>query len=336
MRLPKIPCIALALLSAALPALAEVEVTPRDAMLSDYQYPYPVKQFPLTSQQQPLAMAYMDIPPAREQKARSTVLLLHGKNFSGAYWQDTIKALSEAGYRVIAPDQIGFGKSSKPMRFQYSFQTLADHTKALLDHLKLDRVAVAGHSMGGMLASRFALMYPERLERLVLINPIGLEDWKRTVPYQPLDRAIAAERAQTPEKIKRYMTRAYFDGQWRKAYEPLLAIQAGWAAGPDSDKIAVVDALTSDMVFTQPVLYEFPDIRVPTLLIIGTRDRTAIGRDRAPASVQKTLGRYDQLGKKTAEAIPNATLVELDNVGHIPQFEAFAPYMESFQDFLRQ
>lgn len=328
--------IALALLSVAQAALAEVEVAPRDAMLSDYQYPYPVRQFALDTQRQPLVMAYMDIPPAQGRKARGTVLLLHGKNFSGAYWRDTIEALNEDGYRVIAPDQIGFGKSSKPLRFQYSFQVLADHTRALLDHLKVDKVAVAGHSMGGMLASRFALMYPERVDRLVLINPIGLEDWKRSVPYQPLEQAISGERAQTPEKIKNYMTRAYFDGKWRKDYDPLLAIQAGWAAGPDSEKIAVVDALTSDMVFTQPVLYEFPDIRTPTLLIIGTRDRTAIGRDRAPAPVQKTLGRYDRLGKKTAEAIPNATLVELDDVGHVPQFEAFGPYMKSFRDFLQQ
>lgn len=320
-------------------AVGDVDIKPQDALLSDYPYPYPVQQFSLQAQQQSLTMAYMDIPPSKSEKSkktRGTVLLLHGKNFSGAYWKDTIEALTQQGYRVIAPDQIGFGKSSKPTPFQYSFQSLAANTKALLDKLGVDRVAVAGHSMGGMLASRFALMYPDTVERLVLINPIGLEDWKRFVPYQPVDELLAGELAQTPEKVKAYMTRAYFDGKWKDQYNPLLDLQAGWSIGPDARRIATVDALTSDMVFTQPVVYEFSDIKAPTLLIIGTRDRTAIGANRAPEKVRAKLGRYDQLGKETARAIPNAQLVELGGVGHVPQFEDFDRYMAAFGKFLRQ
>jgi len=317
-------------------AATAAEVKPQDAMLSGYDYPYPVKQFALNAQRQPLTMAYMDIPTPRGKTARGTVLLLHGKNFSGAYWKDTIAALSEAGYRVLVPDQVGFGKSSKPLRFQYSFQALASATHSLLDQLKIDKVAVAGHSMGGMLASRFALMYPERVEKLVMVNPIGLEDYKRFVPYLPLDQATAREEAQTPEKVKGYMTRAYFDGQWRPAYDPLLDIQAGWTLGPDAKKIAAVDALTADMIFTQPVLYEFPDIKTPTLLIIGTRDRSAIGVDRAPEALRDKLGRYDRLGKATAQAIPNAKLVELSGIGHVPQYEAFDRYMPALLEFLQQ
>lgn len=317
-------------------AAGEADIQPQDAMLSDYQYPYPVQQFPLQSQQQHLTMAYMDIPPPASRKPRGTVLLLHGKNFSGAYWKDTVEALTAQGYRVIAPDQIGFGKSSKPAPFQYNFHALAANTKALLDELDVDSVSVAGHSMGGMLASRFALMYPNTVEKLVLVNPIGLEDWKRFVPYQPLDETLAGELAQTPEKVKSYMTRAYFDGKWKDKYDPLLDLQAGWAAGPDAGRIARVDALTSEMVFTQPVLYEFPDIEAPTLLIIGTRDRTAIGAGRAPESVRAKLGRYDRLGEKTAEAIPDAQLVELDDIGHVPQFEDIDRYMAAFSDFLQR
>lgn len=320
----------------SLSATAAAEIEPQDAMLSGYGYPYPVKQFDLKAQRQPLSMAYMDIPPARGEKARGTVLLLHGKNFSGAYWKDTIAALSNAGYRVLVPDQIGFGKSSKPLLFQYSFHALADATGALLDQLEIDKVTVTGHSMGGMLASRFALMYPQRVEKLIMVNPIGLEDYKRSVPYLPLDEATAREEAQTPEKVKRYMTRAYFDGNWRPAYNSLLDIQAGWTTGPDAKKIAAIDALTADMIFTQPVLYEFPDIQTPTLLIIGTRDRSAIGVDRAPKSLRDKLGRYDQLGKDTARAIPNAKLVELDGVGHVPQYEAFDRYISAFLQFLQQ
>ena len=309
------------------------KIAPQDALLSAMEYPYPVKTFEFTAQQQPVTMAYMDVPPAKEANGK-TVVLLHGKNFSGAYWQSTIDALTKQGYRVVAPDQIGFGKSSKPEGFQFTFQALADNTEALLDKLNIAQATIASHSMGGMLATRFALMYPDSVEKLVLINPIGLEDWKRTTPYQPIDQAIAQEKQQTPEKVKSYMTAAYFDGKWKAAYNPLLAIQAGWTIGPDAEKIAEIDARTSDMVFTQPVLYEFGDLKAPTLLIIGTRDRTAVGRNRAPESIRAQLGRYDQLGKAAAKAIPNAKLVELEGIGHVPQFEDFDRYMAAFNQFL--
>jgi len=312
---------------------ADSPVKPQDALLSSYEYPYPVKVFQRDWLNQSLSMAYMDIP-AREMAARQgTVLLLHGKNFSGAYWKDTIAALNERGYRVVAPDQIGFGKSSKPLK-QYTFHAMATDTKALLEYLGVARVAVVGHSMGGMLATRFALMYPQTVQKLALINPIGLEDWKRIVPYEPLQKAITREQKQTPESIQRYMSNAYFAGEWQARYDPLLDIQAGWALGPDAEQMAVIDALTSEMVFTQPVLYEFADLKMPTLLIIGTRDRTAIGRNRAPATLRDSLGRYDQLGRQAAEAIPNAKLVELSGVGHLPQYEDFPVYLNALSRFL--
>ena len=75
---------------------------PLDARLSDFSYPYPVQTLPLQDQQQNLEMAYMDVTP--EQANGRTVLLLHGKNFSGAYWKDTMAALLEDGYRVVVPD----------------------------------------------------------------------------------------------------------------------------------------------------------------------------------------------------------------------------------------
>ncbi|MFP3681897.1 alpha/beta fold hydrolase, partial [Pseudomonas sp. SIMBA_041] len=81
-----------------------------------------------------LQMGYMDVPAQGQANGRS-VLLMHGKNFCAATWETTINALSKAGYRVIAPDQVGFCTSSKPAYYQYSFQQLADNTHALLDKL---------------------------------------------------------------------------------------------------------------------------------------------------------------------------------------------------------
>ena len=303
-----------------------------DARLSQYHYPFPVQMLAVEAQQQALEMAYMDVPAA--QPNGRTVLLLHGKNFSGAYWAPTIRALTAAGYRVIAPDQIGFGKSSKPERFEYSFHQLAELTRRLLDHLGVRTTAVVGHSMGGMLATRFALMYPERVDRLALVNPIGLEDWKRWVPYRTIDESFETEKAATPDSVRAYMRESYFAGQWKPEYEPLVEIPIGWMSGPDRERIAMTAALTTDMVFTQPVVHEFPDIKVPTLLIIGQRDRTAIGKAWAPPEVKAKLGHYPELGRNAQRAIPGATLVEIADAGHLPQVEQFETYRRALEEFL--
>ncbi|MBQ24027.1 alpha/beta hydrolase [Alcanivorax sp.] len=323
---------ALCCLLLARTALADPAVL--DARLTDFAYPYPVKTLTLADQQQSLEMAYMDVKP--EQANGQTVLLLHGKNFSGAYWKTTMDVLLKQGYRVVVPDQIGFGKSSKPAHFQYSFQVLADQTRRLLDTLKVERATVVGHSMGGMLATRFALMFPQRSDALVLVNPIGLEDWRPVVPWQSVDAWYQGELKKTPEKVKAYMTASYFDGQWKEDYAPLLTLQQGWIRGPDYKRIAWNSALAYDMIYSQPVVQDFPRLTVPSLLIIGTRDRTALGRNRAPEAERAKLGRYDQLGKKAAERIPDATLVELEGIGHVPQYEAFDDYREALLGFLKE
>ena len=305
-----------------------------DADLTNFEYPFPVQFREFDSQRQKLRMAYMDVKPANPNGR--TVLLLHGKNFSGAYWEDTIRALTEQGYRAVVPDQIGFGKSSKPERYQFTFQALATQTRDLLDTLGVDKVAVVGHSMGGMVATRFALMFPDRVEKLALVNPIGLEDWKRYAPYTSVDQVFQEELKKTPEGIRAYMQQFYFAGQWKPEYDELTDILSGWTRGPDHERISWVAALTQDMVFTQPVLYEFPDLRAPTLLIIGQRDRTAIGRAAAPPEVREQMGDYPKLGKAAAAAIPNSTLVELPGIGHIPQVEAWDAYRDALVTFLGQ
>lgn len=304
-----------------------------DPMLTGFAYPYPVATFELTSQRQRLTMAYVDVAPAGPASGR-TVLLLHGKNFSAAYWAPTIAALAGAGFRVIAPDQLGFGKSSKPERYQFSFEALAGNTAALLDHLGVERVAVVGHSMGGMLAVRWATLYPARTDRLVLVNPIGLEDYRAHVPPASIDELYGKELAQTPEAIREYMRKAYFAGEWQPSYDSLVEILAGWTRHPDYPQVAWNAALTADMIYSQPVVHDLPRITAPTLLIIGQRDRTALGKDRAPADVAATLGDYPALGLRASEAIPGSRLVGFPDAGHLPQVEQFDAYRDALLGFL--
>jgi pimeloyl-ACP methyl ester carboxylesterase len=280
-----------------------------------------------TSQGKSLDMAYVY---RKSMKAGGeTVLLLHGKNFSSAYWENTMDFLLGHGYNVLAPDQIGFGKSTKATQYQYSFQQLAANTKKLLDTLNIEKVTVIGHSMGGMLAIRFALMYPSVCTRLILENPIGLEDWKLKVPYTTIDNEYKKELAQTRAKLKEYMTENYFHGVWKQDYEPLLDQSASYLNQKDFSAEAKCMALTSDMIFTQPVCYEFSAIKVPVALIIGQADHTAIGKDRVTPEQAASMGDYPVLGQKASEAIKGSRLLELDGIGHIPHIENFKSFSQN-------
>jgi len=288
--------------------------------LEGFDYPWPEYRFHFTSQRQAVQMAYLELKP--EKPNGRTALLLHGKNFCGATWEGTLRFLQQQGYRVIAPDQIGFCKSSRPAAYQYSFQQLAHNTKALLDSLGIEKVTVIGHSTGGMLATRFALMFADRVEQLVMVNPIGLEDWKAEgVPALSVDEWYARERKVTATMIRNYERTTYYVNEWRPEYERWVQMLAGMYRGPGGSTVAWHSALLYDMIFTQPVLYEFPSLRVPTLLLIGEKDNTAIGKDIAPPAVKSRLGDYPALARRTAAAIPGAVLVLFPELGHAPQMQ---------------
>ena len=290
------------------------------ANLERFEYPYEVKRHRLNSQGQTLSMAYMDVAAPRPNGR--TVVLMHGKNFCGATWEASIRELTSTGYRVVVPDQIGFCKSDKPAHFQYSFHQLATHTHDLLEAIGVKKAAIVGHSMGGMLAARYALMHADQTAGLVMVNPIGLEDWKQAgVPYRTVDQWYARELKTNFEGMKKYQLGTYYAGQWREDYDKWVLMAAGMLQGEGRERVAWSQALTYDMIYTQPVVHEFGDIKVPTTLLIGEKDNTAPGKDAAPPEVAKTLGNYPALGPQAARAIPNAKLVTFSDLGHSPQIQ---------------
>jgi pimeloyl-ACP methyl ester carboxylesterase len=293
--------------------------------LEGFDYPFPVQRFTFTSERQTLQMAYLDVRP--DNPNGRTVVLLHGKNFCSATWEITIKDLVAKGYRVIAPDQIGFCKSTKPAVYQFTFKELASNTHTLLGKLGVELPVVVGHSTGGMLAAHYALLYPKEVSQLILVNPVGLEDWyAKGVPPISVDQWYARELKTNADAIRAYEKSTYYVGQWQDRYERWVQMLAGLNRGPDKEAVAWNSALLSDMIMTQPVLYRFSDISVPTLLLIGQKDTTAVGKDLAPAELRPKLGNYPELGKAAAKAIPGARLVEFPELGHAPQIsdpEAF-------------
>jgi len=308
----------LAIIAAALtlPVYAQ-SPEPLGLAMENYDYPHPVQYHPLRIEGQDLRMAYMDVPTTAPGP-RGTVVLMHGKNFFGAYWRDTIAVLSGAGYRVVVPDQIGFGKSRK-LDSNYSFHLLAKNTRDLLTSIGVEKASIVGHSMGGMVATRFALMYPEVTTHLVLENPIGLEDYKEKAPYVPTEKIYQGLLNQTEQALRSYQERYYV--QWKPEYEEYVQVQVRWMKSGEFPRWAWSAALTTQMIYEQPVSHEFRLLKPPTLLILGQEDRTAIGKDRVPSEVAATMGNYPQLGKTVSASIPKATLVELENCGHIPHFE---------------
>ncbi|RYE26465.1 MAG: alpha/beta hydrolase [Sphingobacteriales bacterium] len=299
--------------------------------LENYKYPYPVQTLQTTVQGQQVEVAYIDVATAKP--ANKVVVLFHGKNFPAAYWKGTIRALNDAGYRVIAPDALGFGKSSK-LQLQYSFSLLASLVKEILDTLNIDKVSVVGHSMGGMLAARFALTYPKMVSALVLEDALGLEDWRAEgVPYRKVDDWYADEKKATYESILQYHKTSYYP-VWKEEYSKWVKVQYGVTLSKNFDQLARVNALTYDMIFTQPVVHEFKNIKAPTLVIVGSEDKTRLARN-TPDSIMKKLGHYRELGKRTADAIPNAKLITYEGVGHVPHLEIPQQFHADLINFLK-
>lgn len=291
-------------------------------------YPFPVGFLQLELAGQLVRMAYMDVAPAGPPKG--TVLLFHGKNFASDYWAPVIKGLSAAGWRVIAPDQIGFGKSSKP-DMRYTFDLLASSTVSLLDALGVRKVNVIANSMGGMVAVHFTMLNPDRVSSLVLENPLGLEDYA-SIPPQTTDTLVKLEMAQTEESYRRFL-QGYFP-VWKDDYEAFVRVFGDVQGSGEYPRFAKASALTYQMIYEQPIIGELPKIKVPTLLIIGQKDRTVFGRRFAPPEIVKNLGNFPALGKAAAKAIPNARLIEIDEAGHVPHLEVPEQFLTLVKAFL--
>jgi pimeloyl-ACP methyl ester carboxylesterase len=231
---------------------------------------------------------------------------------------------------VIVPDQIGFGKSSKPF-IHYSFHLLARFNKQLLDSLGISKTAVLGHSMGGMLATRFALLYPEVSTKLLLENPIGLEDYRTIIPYSTTEEQYKTELKTSAASVKKYYESSYFP-EWKPEYDYLVQIAAGVTKSADFPRYAKVAAMTFTMIFEQPVVYEFSLLKVPTVLFIGTADKTIVGKGALSKEEQQKYGQYSVLGKTTAAKIKGSKLIEFANVGHIPHLQVPAVFLKALID----
>jgi len=331
------PALAFALsVAAALWLAASVSpASPAEAMgiaLEGFPYPYPVHFMAVTLEGEDLRLAYMDVPPEGASTGR-TAVLLHGRNFPSSYWEPTIRALAAAGYRVVAPDQIGFGKSSKP-GFAYSFDSMARVTIALLDGLKVARFDLIGHSMGGMLAVRIARAYGPRTDHLVLYSPIGLEDYRLYVPPVTDEELAERERALTADAYRKQLMTNYAISLPPAAIEPFVQLRDEIRESGEYPRWLRSFVNSYQMIYTQPVAHEIPLIDRPTLFIMGANDHNAPGRPYAPPELRDKMGHNAALAQSLAARMSNAKAAIFEGVGHLAHLEATQRFNETLLDFL--
>ncbi len=285
---------------------------------SNVPYPYPVHFLPVKLAGRDLRMAYMDVPAAADANG-SAVVLFHGMNFFAGAYGPTIAALSQAGFRVIAIDRLGFGRSSKPV-MHYNLHMPARNTKALLDSLGLDRVAIVGHSMGGMVATRFAATYPDSVSHLVLVDPIGLTDVRRQRPWQDPE-AVYQRVLHTDYADVLAGHRRYYPNGWRDAYLPWVRIQYGLTLSGDWPRMARVRAAQIQILYEDPVVYEWQYISAKALVVGGAEDRLSVD---FPADA-----------RHLADELQNAELIIYPHVGHVPMLEIPERFHRDLVRFLR-
>jgi pimeloyl-ACP methyl ester carboxylesterase len=301
---------------------APTDVKPGSITYEEVEYPYPVSFLPLTLYGQDVRMAYMDIPPAGQPNGR-TVVLFHGMNFGGFYFGGPIEVLRKEGFRIVVPDQIGFGRSSKPV-IPYNFNDMAANVRKLLQSVGVAKAAIVGHSMGGMLAARFAASYPDMTERVVIYNPIGLTDARYTQTWPSADelykRLLTASHdelyTQFSGTIHRYF---HTPGAWKPEYEQFVRILYAPTLSGDWPRYAMVRAILGQMVYLDPVVYDWAKIKVKALVLGGDQDTPD----------------FPERAKHIADTIPGAELALLPGLGHVPHIQAPEVFNAALLKFLK-
>jgi pimeloyl-ACP methyl ester carboxylesterase len=277
-------------------------------------------------------MAYMDVGASGQPNGR-TAVLLHGRNFPSSYWAPVIKTLADAGFRVVVPDQIGFGKSSKPQG-ELHFDTLARNTVALLDYLHIGQFELVAHSMGGMLGVRIARAYPDRVAHLVLTAPIGLEDYRLYVPPVATEKIMENEDKLTADGYRKQLENNYSPKIPPDQITPFIDARFNIKGSSEYPRWLRAFVSSAQMIYREPVAHEIPLIALPTLFIMGADDHNAPGKPNAPEALRPKMGQNADLARALAAKMPNASAEVIQNAGHLVFLDAPAKFNELMLAFL--
>ncbi|MEJ8804406.1 alpha/beta fold hydrolase [Pontibacter sp. H249] len=289
-----------------------------DPVFESLKYKFPTKKVTLSNGQ---SMAYVD-----EGKGSETIIFIHGLGSYLPAWEKNIAELSN-NYRTIALDLPGYGKSSKE-NVQVSMDAYAKTVLELMDKLKLKKATLAGHSMGGQIAITAALQAPERVSKLILVAPAGLETFTDQ-QKQMFKMAVTPESVQktTPEQTAaNYKINFYkMPAEAQHMVDERLLIMKSEQFDDYSKAVASSVAAMVD----EPVHEKLPLLKMPTLIVFGENDALIPNKYFNPNLTPKAVA---EMGK---ERIPNSQLVMIPEAGHFLQYEQPAAFNKAVQQFMK-
>ena len=252
---------------------------------------------------------------------RPTILLIHGYTASLYVWKTTAPMLADAGFHVVAVDLLGFGYSDKPSWFDYAISSQARVVARFMNVVGIGRATIVGSSYGGAVAATLALDYPERVEKLVLVDTV-CNDNLRNHPVLKLAAIPGVGEVLTPFLVD---SRAYQRRRMRTTLSPanheLITdervegiLRPLTAADAHHSLLATSRAWAADRIEQDAHL-----IDQPTLIIWGEDDRVIPVSD----------------GHKLHDSILHSRLVVFHDCGHVPQEEKSDLFVEVVNEFCR-
>jgi pimeloyl-ACP methyl ester carboxylesterase len=239
------------------------------------------------------------------------VVLLHGLGGNTTNWQFNIAPLA-AKYRVVVPDQLGFGKSDKPL-INYRIATYVDFLDAFLRELKIERASLVGNSMGGWVAAGYALAHPERVEKIVLVDAAGYSfapgfDTSQLIKLNPSTR----------DGMKELVSRVFYN---KTIFMSDAFIDASMAGRINAGDGHTIRSVTESIIRREDFLdNRVSAIRQPTLVIWGREDGLLPLAD----------------GQRFQKEIPGAQLIVFEQCGHVPQVEKALDFNAAVLKFLAE
>ena len=237
------------------------------------------------------------------------VILLHGLGGSAQNWAFTTGPLAQQ-FHVIVPDQIGFGKSDKPL-INYRVRTYVDFLDQFCKQLKIDRATLVGNSMGGWIAAAYTIAFPEKVERLVLADATGY------APPAEFDyKSLYALNPSTREGMKQMAAKVFFNKMFTtdNVIDQLMAQRM--SAGDGYTIASLIESVGRREDFLDG---QVSKIKAPTLIIWGREDRLVLLSE----------------GQRLQKEIADSKLVVLDQCGHFPQVEKAAEFNAALLEFLK-
>ncbi|MCB9538568.1 MAG: alpha/beta hydrolase [Myxococcales bacterium] len=270
-------------------------------------------------------ITYVELNP----EGAKTLIFVHGLGSYLKFWQPQLNHFAALGYRVVALDMVGYGKSDKPGSFPYTMEAMADVVLALRQHLGGPAPVLVGHSMGGQTALSYAIRYPDQLSALVLTSPAGFETfsarekaWFRKVFATTLV-TLADEHA-----IWGAIRENNFD-RWRDDLEWLIEERVRTAKNDDFEAYAYANVRSvHGLLENDFVRQSLEHVTVPTLIVHGDADRLIPNRFLHAGATVDVM-------RVGADRIPDATLITLPGCGHTVQLDCPADYNAAVEAFLK-